>query len=152
VFISDFNSTVLRVILEKVLAPITAIDDNVLRMMPSISNLRPLLAPTLAIAFVSSGCMSERAANAIGEQVWNQLATQWIAPPLQLAKTATEFQEEHHRWPTNYAEICSFDHSTPGSAFTNYDRIDFNQKPDGSLEVYMVAPTITNKLTLSARE
>src|SRR5690349_15007022 len=121
-------------------------------VMPSISRLQRLLAPTLVFAVVASGCITQRAANAIGEQVWNQLATQWLAPPLELAKTASEFQEEHHRWPTNYAEICSFHESPLASTLTNYDQIDFIQKPDGSLEVYMAARTITNKLTLSARQ
>jgi hypothetical protein len=120
--------------------------------MPSISKLQRLLAPTIFFAVVASGCMSQRAANAIGEQFWSQLTTQWLAPPLELAKTTSEFQKEHHRWPTNYAEVCSFNQSTLNPALTNYERIDFIQKPDGSLEVYMAARTITNKMTLSARE
>jgi hypothetical protein len=33
-----------------------------------------------------------------------------------------------------------------------YDQIDFTEKADGSLEVYAVAPGLTNRMTITATE
>lgn len=58
------------------------------------------------------------------------------------------FQRMNGRWPDDYAELRSFNASEGGLALTNYDRVDFTQKPDGSLEICAVAPSMTNQMTL----
>jgi hypothetical protein len=62
------------------------------------------------------------------------------------------FQRENGRWPTNYVELSSFTNFDHRRALTNYSRIDFNQKKDGSIEIYAVALGLTNQMTLTLEE
>jgi hypothetical protein len=92
----------------------------------------------------SMGCISSKTSNAIADV----LVARIVAPPLELSVSTMAFQRKHGRWPGDYAELRSFTASENGSALTNYDRVDFTQKADGRLEIYAVAPGMTNQMTL----
>ena len=97
----------------------------------------------------STGCISSKTSNAIADV----LVAKIVAPPLELSVSTMAFQRKHGRWPSDYAELRSFNAcSETGSALTNYDRVDFTQKADGSLEIYAVAPSMTNQMTLRLTE
>ena len=92
----------------------------------------------------SSGCISSKTSNAIADVI----IAKTIVPPMELSLSTMAFQRKNGRWPGDYAELCSFAASETGSALTNYDRVDFTQKADGSLEIYATAPSMTNQMTL----
>lgn len=104
-----------------------------------------LLAACIATC---TGCLSERASSGIA----NAIVAQVIAPPTELAVSVINFSRENGRWPTNYIELTSSAKSDHRLALTNYDRVDFNQKKDGSIEIYAVAPGVTNQMTLTLEE
>jgi hypothetical protein len=95
-----------------------------------------------------TGCICSQTSNALTEV----LITKIVAPPLELSVSTMAFQRKNGRWPNDYTELRSFAASESGSALTNYDRVDFTQKADGSLEVYAVAPGMTNQMTLRLTE
>ena len=105
---------------------------------------RSLLALMGLCLMTSTGCISSKTSNAIAEI----LVAKIVAPPLELSVSTMAFQRKNGRWPGDYAELRSFAGSETNSALTNYDRVDFTQKPDGSLEIYAVAPSMTNQMTL----
>jgi hypothetical protein len=92
----------------------------------------------------SSGCISNKTANAIADVVVAKI----VAPPMELSVSTLAFQQKNGRWPDDYAELRSFATSETGLTLTNYDRVDFKQEADGSLEIYAVAPSMTNRMTL----
>jgi hypothetical protein len=94
-----------------------------------------------------TSCMSSKTSNALGEAI----LTRMLAPQIELTVSTTVFQRENGRWPTNYAELRSFSAAGTGSALTNYDRVDFTQKADGSLGIYSVGPGMTNQMTLRSK-
>ena len=97
---------------------------------------------------LSTGCVSDHTSRALGEAV----VTQVVAPPAELAVCAISFQRKNGRWPTGYAEIRAFAESELRSTLGKYDRVDFTERVDGSVEIYAVAPGITNRMTLSLKE
>ncbi len=96
----------------------------------------------------SSGCMSSKSSDAIADALAYAIVTQMVAPQVELSISTMAFQKQHGRWPSDYAELCSFASAT-GSALTNYTKVDFTQKVDGSLEVYAMARNMTNRMTLN---
>jgi hypothetical protein len=111
-------------------------------MRPFATN--SLLALIGLCLMTSTGCISSKISKAIAEAVVAKI----VAPLLELSVSTMAFQRKHGRWPDDYAELRSFTASESGSALTNYDRVDFTQKADGSLEIYAVAPNMTNQMTL----
>ncbi len=96
-----------------------------------------------------TGCISDRAGSALAGVVIGQI----IAPPIELSLSAYNFRQATQRWPTNYAEFSAFlQQSGDGVQLRPYDRIDFTENPDGSLEIYAVAPNLTNRMTITATE
>ena len=60
-----------------------------------------------------------------------------IAPVNELSTSAFEFHDANKRWPSNYVELSglmklSDDKVQP----RHFDRMDFTDKPDGTLEIY----------------
>ena len=92
----------------------------------------------------STGCISSKTSNAIAEILLAKI----VGPPLELSASTMAFQRKQSRWPVDYAELRSFTASETGSVLTNYDRVEFTQKADGSLEIYAVTPSMTNQMTL----
>ena len=102
----------------------------------------------ICIAFFT-GCISDRVSSTLAEAMVNQV----IAPPIELSLSAYQFQKATQRWPTNYAELSAFSkQSGDGVQLRQYDRVDFTENPDGSLEVYAVTPGLTNRMTITATE
>lgn len=96
-----------------------------------------------------TGCISDRAGSALAGVVIGQA----IAPMIGLSLSVSEFRQATQRWPTNYAEFSAFlQQSGDAVQLRQYDRIDFTENSDGSLEVYAVAPGLTNQMTLTATE
>ena len=96
-----------------------------------------------------TGCISKNAGSALAGVVIGQI----IAPPIELSLSVSKFQQATQRWPTNYAEFSAFlQQSGDGVQLRPYDRIDFTENSDGSLEIYAVAPGLTNRMTLTATE
>jgi hypothetical protein len=93
----------------------------------------------------SSGCISSKTSNAIAEV----LVAKIFEPPLELTVSTMAFQRKSGRWPNDYAELRSFTASESGASLTNYNRVDFIQKPDGSLAIFAVGSAMTNQMTLS---
>ena len=92
----------------------------------------------------SAGCMSSKTSNALADVV----VTKMLAPQMELTVSTTAFKQETGRWPTNYGELRSFTATGIGCPLTNYDRVDFTQKADGSVGIYAVGSGMTNQMTL----
>ncbi len=92
----------------------------------------------------SAGCMSSKNSNALADALFDKV----LAPPIELTVSTMAFQKQNGRWPTNYAELRSFTATGIGCPLTNYDRVDFAQKVDGSVDIYAVGPYMTNQMTL----
>jgi hypothetical protein len=117
----------------------------------------PLLRPAkyallgllgVCVAFFT-GCISKNAGSALAGVVIGQI----IAPPIELSLSAYHFRQATQRWPTNYEELSAFSkQSGDGVQLRQYDRIDFTENSDGSLEIYAVAPDLTNRMTIAATE
>ena len=73
-----------------------------------------------------------------------------IEPAFELAFATEKFQEKNGRWPNDFAELRSFVVTEKGASLTNYDRVDFTPKSDGSVAVLAIGPGITNQMTLTA--
>ena len=102
----------------------------------------------VCVAFFT-GCISDRAGSALAGVVIGQI----IAPPIELSLSAYNFRQATQRWPTNYAEFSAFlKQSGDTVQLRQYDRIDFTENSDGSLEIYAVAPGLTNRMTLKVTE
>lgn len=96
-----------------------------------------------------TGCISDRAGSALAGVMIGQA----IAPMIGLSLSVSEFRQATQRWPTNYAEFSAFlQQSGDAVQLRQYDRIDFTENSDGSLEVYAVAPDLTNRMTLTAKD
>src|SRR5262249_5982604 len=93
---------------------------------------RTVLIIAALLVLTAAGCVSRRATpNAAADAAGRKLAQQIFGPPLELGVAIGLFQGELDRWPTNYAELCSFSEAVALSGITNYDRIDFAPQPDG---------------------
>jgi hypothetical protein len=110
---------------------------------------RCLLVIAAVFSATITGCISRHAVNGVASAVADAVVTQALMPPLELALSARSFQQGHGRWPTNYAELSSFTRFTHGSALPNYDRVNFSEQPDGSLEIVAFASGVSNRMTLS---
>jgi hypothetical protein len=97
---------------------------------------------------LSTGCISDRAARGLADAVVAQV----LVPPAELAVSTMSFQRRNSRWPTNYVELSSFAQSELQTTLAKYDRVDFTERSDGSLEIYAVAPGVTNQMTLRLSE
>lgn len=107
----------------------------------------PLLGLVGVCVALFTGCISTNVGSALADAMIGQV----IAPPIELSLSAYQFQKATQRWPTNYAELSAFSkQSGDGVQLGQYDRVDFSQHSDGSLEVYAVAPGLTNRMTLRA--
>lgn len=96
-----------------------------------------------------TGCISDHVGGAVADAVISQA----IVPPIELSLSVSKFRQATQRWPTNYAELSAFSKpSGDGGPLRQYDRIDFTENSDGSLEVYAVSPGLTNRMTLTAKE
>ena len=117
----------------------------------SFSNETSHCLLVIAAVFLATitGCISRHAANGVASAVVDAVVTHAIMPPLELAMSTRSFQQGHGRWPTNYAELSSFTKSAHGSTLTNYDRVNFSEQKDGSLEIVAFASGVTNRMTLS---
>jgi len=77
----------------------------------------------------------------------------WSTGMPSLEDQVTAFQQAEKRWPTNYDDLVSFmKQSNSEFVPTSYDRIDFETKPDGNLEivVYVFNSGFTNHIILKA--
>lgn len=102
----------------------------------------------VCISFIT-GCVCNKVESPLGEAIIGQT----IAPPLELGFTAHAFRRETKRWPRNYEELSPFlKKSGDGVQIRNYDRVDFTERADGSLEIYAVAPGLTNRMTLTEND
>ncbi len=102
----------------------------------------------VCVAFFT-GCVSHD----FGSAVATAAVSQAIVPPIELSLSVSKFRQATQRWPTNYAELSAFSKpSGDGGPLRQYDRIDFTENSDGSLEVYAVTPGLTNRMTLTARD
>jgi hypothetical protein len=66
-----------------------------------------------------------------------------------LEDQVTTFQQVEKRWPTNYDDLVGvMKQSITNFVPTSYDRIDFETKPDGNLEivVYVFKSGFTNHI------
>lgn len=104
-----------------------------------------LLISTGFCLLLFSGCISSKTIDAIAKEV----ATKIIEPPFELVSSTVAFQQKNGRWPNDYAELRSFAASDNGATLTNYDRVDFTSKPDGSVAILAIGPGMTNQMTLS---
>ncbi len=96
-----------------------------------------------------TGCISKNAGSALAGVVIGQI----IAPPIELSLSVSKFRQATQRWPTNYAELSAFSKPSGDTVqLRQYDRVDFTEKSDGSLEIYEVAPGLTNRMTLTAKD
>ncbi len=102
----------------------------------------------ICVAFFT-GCISDRVSSMLAEAMANQA----IAPPLELSLSVYNFRQATQRWPSNHAEFSAFlKQSGDGVQLQQYDRIDFTENSDGSLEIYAVAPGLTNRMSIKAVE
>lgn len=97
----------------------------------------------------SSGCISHKAGETIGSIVVAKAMEQVFEAPMELTTSTLAFQQKNGRWPNDYAELRSFAATNTGASLTNYDRVDFTSKPDGSVAILAVAPGVSNRMTLS---
>jgi hypothetical protein len=68
-----------------------------------------------------------------------------------LEDQVTTFEQAEKRWPTNYDDLVGFmKQSITNFVPTSYDRIDFETKPDGNLEivVYVFKSEFTNHINV----
>ena len=98
---------------------------------------------------IFGGCISRKAGESIGTIVVAKAMEQAFEPALDLAISTEKFEEQNRRWPNDYAELRSFNAANSGVSLTNYDRVDFTPKPDGSVGILAIAPGMTNQMTLS---
>lgn len=109
----------------------------------------PLLGLVWACVAIFTGCISHD----FGSAVATAAVSQAIAPPIELSLLVSKFRQATQRWPTNYVEFSAFQkQSGDGVPLRQYDRVDFTENSDGSLEIYAVAPGLTNRMTLTATE
>src|SRR2546422_3780830 len=100
----------------------------------------------LVCVTTTTGCISDRATDQIAEAVLSKV----VAPPIELSFAVNEFRRVNKRWPQNYQELSAFvNQSKAGMPLRQYDQIDFTEKADGNLEIYAVAPGLTNRMTLT---
>ena len=119
--------------------------------MRTSSNTCRLLAVLLATVVIFAGC-AKKMAQGLAEPLSEEIATRVIAPPLELSLTVGEFHQSYGRWPTNYAELCSYSQSAHDMQLTNYDRVDFMPTADGGLEISAFASGITNHIVCHPNE
>ena len=82
-----------------------------------------------------------------------QDAGQVVGGALDLIGPAVAFRNTHQRWPTNYVELSPLVEQSGGKEKARqYDRVDFTELPEGSLEIYSVANGQTNRITLPFKE
>ena len=75
------------------------------------------------------------------------------ASALNLIGPAVAFRHTHRRWPTNYTELAPLVERSAGKEqAARYDRVNFTELPDGSLEICSVAHGQTNRITLPFTE
>lgn len=102
----------------------------------------------VSVAFFT-GCISKNVGSTLADAIIGQI----VAPPIELSLSAHNFRQAAQRWPTNYSEFSAFlKKSGEGVQLRHYDRIDFTEHPDGSLEIYAVAPDLTNRMTITVAE
>jgi hypothetical protein len=75
---------------------------------------------------------------------------QAIGPTLELSLATTTFHGMKGRWPNDYIELRSFTEAQLGVMLTNYDRVDFTPRPDGTVGIRAVNANQTNEMTLTA--
>jgi hypothetical protein len=107
-----------------------------------------LLALIGSCLITSGGCISSKNFNALGDAIAETIVTKMLVPQMELAASTIAFQRMNERWPSDYAELRSFTATEGGSTLTNYDKVEFIQKADGSLEICAIAPGMTNRMIL----
>ena len=96
-----------------------------------------------------TGCISKNVGSTLADAMVNQA----IVPPIELSLSVSKFRQAPQRWPRNDEELAAFSKQSGDSVQPRqYDRVDFTENSDGSLEIYAVAPDLTNRMTLIATE
>ena len=118
-------------------------------MKVCIAEYTGLLGLIGACVIFSTGCISHDFGNAVATNAISQA----IVPPLELSLSAAKFRQANRRWPRDYDELSAFlKSSSDGVQLRPYDRVDFTENSDGSLEIYAIAPGLTNRMTLTAKD
>ena len=98
-----------------------------------------------------TGCVSKK----VGSTLAEAMVSQAIAPPIELSFSASKFRQATQRWPKDYKELSAFTKQSGDRVQPRqYDRVDFTEQADGSLEIYAVtvATGLTNRMTLTGKE
>jgi hypothetical protein len=108
------------------------------------------LAGLLGVGLVVfAGCMSRHAAKEVGQTV----ITKAVGLPMDLMISVGAFRHANSRWPKDQAELTAFIERSNGEYKPiSFDRVEFTEKPDGSLGIYAAAPHITCRGTLNVDE
>jgi len=103
----------------------------------------------LATAAAFSGCMSPRAARELGSALGEALAAPFNGSQ-ELAYATAAFQRKNGRWPKDYAELSNFvAHSDGFLVLSQYDRVDFSERPQGRLLIAFVPHGQTNQVSFT---
>ena len=111
----------------------------------------PLLVLAGAGVTLFAGCIS----NNVGSTLAETMVSQAIAPPIELSFSACKFRRTTQRWPKDYDELSAFTKQSGDRLQPRqYDRVDFTEKADGSLEIYAVtvAAGLTNQMTMTVKD
>jgi hypothetical protein len=97
------------------------------------------------------GCMSDRAAKELGEQIaapLNSMAQQ-LSGAHDLAYVTSAFWRMNQRWPKDYPELDTFVQKSDGLlVLGHYDRVEFTPQSEGGLKISFVIQGLTNHTTL----
>ena len=90
---------------------------------------------------VLCGCMSDRAAKELGEQIaapFNVMAQQ-LSGATDISYAMAAFARKNERWPKDYAELETFVQKSDGLlVLGQYDQVDFATRTDGSVDISSV--------------
>ena len=94
----------------------------------------------LLVITLFTGCISHRFGTGLDEAVIGGVVEKSVEPPLALAEGVNEFRMAKKRWPRNYEELSTFLRDSDEKTFSallsaRFERIDFADMPDGSLEI-----------------
>ena len=100
------------------------------------------------------GCMSDRAAKGLGEQIaapFNAIAQQ-LSGAHDLAYATAAFARKNERWPKDYSELETFVQKSEGLLILGqYDRVDLAPRADGGIDISSVNQGRTNRTSFASR-
>ena len=113
-----------------------------------------------------SGCISNRLADSISAHVgkgfvqgvapvvraaWAEAVS--VSPQVELITAVITFRQSTKRWPKDYGELSAYmKQSGNGLQPRQFDRVNFTENPDGSLEINAVAAGAASSMTLTMKD